>query len=188
VSRVSALSGSPRAAVYARRPAPFDQSIVLLGRRGECCMLAHPYGCSGDHSHLASTASRESPDNPAATTAPTKGKARPVVPGVDQLEKLKHQVLFLHERGLTTYEMNDWNRQLWLLERLAGGDRSKLDSHLLDRMNGELADATMRQLKATGLLYEWLDAWDARDDAPPEPEPDSELIWPSAPEIRNAPG
>jgi hypothetical protein len=111
-----------------------------------------------------------------------------VVPGVDPLEKLKHQVLFLHKRGLTTYEMNDWNRQLWLLERLAGGDRSKLDSHLLDRMNGELADATMRQLKATGLLYEWLDAWDARDEAATEPEPASELISPSTLQIRNARG
>jgi hypothetical protein len=111
-----------------------------------------------------------------------------VVPGVDPFEKLKHQGLFLHERGLTTDEMKDWNRQLWLLERLAGGDRSKLDSHLLDRLNGELADSTMRQLKATGLLYEWLDAWDARNDAPAEPEPDSELIWPSAPQIRSVRG
>lgn len=86
-----------------------------------------------------------------------------MVSGVDPFEKLKHQVLFLHERDLTSYEMEDLNRQLWLLERLAGGDRQKLDSHLLDRLNRELGEATMRQLEATELLYDWLAAWEARD-------------------------
>ncbi len=86
-----------------------------------------------------------------------------MVPGVDPFEKLKHQVRFLHGRGLVSVAMEDLNRQLWLLERLAGGDRRNLDSHLLDRLNGELGEATLTQLQATGLLYEWLDEWEARD-------------------------
>ncbi len=86
-----------------------------------------------------------------------------MVPGVDPFEKLKHQVRFLHGRGLVSVAMADLNRQLWLLERLAGGDRRNLDSHLLDRLNRQLGEATMIQLQATGLLYEWLGEWEARD-------------------------
>jgi hypothetical protein len=110
-----------------------------------------------------------------------------VVPEDDRFEKLKHQVLFLHERGLASPEMEDLNRQLWLVERLAG--TGKLDTQLLDGLNGRLANETMAQLKATELLYAWLDAWEARHAAPatdPETEVghEQELGWPAAPQLR----
>jgi hypothetical protein len=80
--------------------------------------------------------------------------------------------------------MQDLNRQLWLLERLAG--KGKLDTQLLDGLNGKLANETMAQLKATGLLYEWLDAWEARNEVVAEPAPQAEIAWPSAPQIRRS--
>jgi len=103
------------------------------------------------------------------------GKAQPVVPGEDSFEKLKHQIHFLHERGLTTPQMDESNRQFVLLDRLAG--KGRLDPQLLQRLNAKLANETMAQLKATELLYEWLDAWEARNQvARPSPEPDSTVV------------
>jgi hypothetical protein len=49
-----------------------------------------------------------------------------------------------------------------------------------ERLNAKLANETMAQLKATEMLYEWLDAWEARNEVPsPSPEPDSTVVEPS---------
>jgi hypothetical protein len=95
-----------------------------------------------------------------------------VVPEDEQDEKVAHQVRFLSEQGLTSAEMDDWSRQLWLLERLAGKDPTKLDPKLRDRIRGEIARAAMDQLKATELVDAWLEAWDGRhEELTPAPEP-----------------
>jgi hypothetical protein len=60
--------------------------------------------------------------------------------------------------------MADLNHQLRLRARLAGKDASKLDPHVLDRFHGELERAATEQLRATGLLEEWLESWEARTD------------------------
>jgi hypothetical protein len=87
-----------------------------------------------------------------------------VTSGDEQDEWLKHQMAFLTERELTSGAMDDWKRQLWLLERLAGGKHpTKLDPELRERLQGELEKATVSQLKTTGLMYEWLESWEARD-------------------------
>jgi len=96
-----------------------------------------------------------------ASTAARRLEGHHVIPGDEEYARLEHQALFLFERGLTSDEMQDWNRQLWLLERLAGKDPSRLDPHLRDRLHCELERATMEQLRATGLVEEWLAAWDA---------------------------
>jgi hypothetical protein len=90
-------------------------------------------------------------------------------PGDERYERLKHQVTFLHDRELTSSEMDDWNRQLWLLERLVGRDPGKLDPQLRERLHDELEKATVAQLKATGLMDEWLDAWEGYDEASEAP-------------------
>jgi hypothetical protein len=87
-----------------------------------------------------------------------------MVPGDERYERLKHQSLFLHARGLMSPEMEEWNRQLWLFERLAGKDPSKFDPHLVDRVHGELERVAIEQLRATGLLEEWLESWEARNE------------------------
>ena len=86
-----------------------------------------------------------------------------MVRGDGRYEKLEHQSGFLHERGLVSPEMQEYNRQLWFFERLAGGDRKKLDPGLVDRVHLDLAEAAVKQLKATGLYEEWLDAWDVHN-------------------------
>jgi hypothetical protein len=88
-----------------------------------------------------------------------------MVSGDERYERLKHQSLFLRTRGLMSPEMEEWKRQLWLLERLAGRDPSKLDPQLVDRFHGDLEKATMEQLKATGLVDEWLEAWEGRSES-----------------------
>ena len=77
--------------------------------------------------------------------------------------RLEHQQRFLLERGLVSREMDDWNRQLWLLERLVGKDPSKLDPQLRGRLRTELENATSSQLREAGLFDEWLESWEARD-------------------------
>ncbi len=102
-----------------------------------------------------------------------------MVPEDEQLEKVAHQVRFLSDQGLTSAEMDDWSRQLWLLERLAGKDPAKLDPELRDRIQGEIARAAMDQLKATDLVDRWLEAWERRQEVvvplserlTPEPTP-----------------
>jgi hypothetical protein len=86
-----------------------------------------------------------------------------MVPGDGSYEKLEHQTLFLRERGLTSPEMEECNRRLWLFTRLAGGDSTKLDPRFVDRIHVELAGAAVKQMKATGLFEEWLDSWDAHN-------------------------
>jgi len=83
-----------------------------------------------------------------------------MVQGDERYERAKHQSLFLHTRGLMSPEMADLKRQLLLLERLTGKDASKLDPRVVDRVHGELENAAMEQLKATGLLEDWLTAWE----------------------------
>jgi len=95
-------------------------------------------------------------------TAATGGSATMVQQGDEQGARLKHQGLFLHARGLMSPEVADLKRQLLLLERLTGKDASKLDPRVADRVHGELEKATMEQLQATGLLEEWLTAWETR--------------------------
>jgi len=87
-----------------------------------------------------------------------------MVPGDERYERFKHQSFFLHARGLMPPEMEQWERQLGLFERLTGKDSSKLDPQLVDRIHGELARAAMEQLNATGLLEEWLESWEARTE------------------------
>lgn len=87
-----------------------------------------------------------------------------MVPEDEQYEKVAHQIRFLSDQGLTSAEMDDWSRQLWLLERLAGKDPTKLDPKLRDRIQGEIARAAMDQLKATELVDAWLVAWERRDE------------------------
>lgn len=87
-----------------------------------------------------------------------------MVPEDPQDEKVAHQVRFLSDQGLASEEMDDWSRQLWLLERLAGKDPTRLDPRLRDRIQGEIANAAMEQLKATGLVDAWLEAWETRHE------------------------
>jgi hypothetical protein len=86
-----------------------------------------------------------------------------MVQGDERYARLKHQSLFLHARGLMSPEMAELKRQLWLRERLAGKDPSKLDPHLADRFHDELEKAVVKQLTATGLFDEWLEAWEANE-------------------------
>ena len=79
--------------------------------------------------------------------------------------RLEHQQRFLLERDLVSREMDDWNRQLWLLERLVGKDPSKLDPQLRERLHTELENATSNQLREAGLFDEWLESWEAREAA-----------------------
>jgi hypothetical protein len=81
----------------------------------------------------------------------------------ERYERLEHQAMFLFERDLVSREMDDWNRQLWLLERLVGRDPGKLDPHLRDRLHLELEKTTLTQLRETGLYDEWRESWDARE-------------------------
>lgn len=113
-----------------------------------------------------------------------------MVPEDEQDERVAHQVRFLSDQGLTSAEMDDWARQLWLLERLAGKDPTKLDPKLRDRVQGEIARATMDQLQATDLVDAWLEAWEKRHDivAPvpellEEPEPAPVLSGQPSPPI-----
>src|SRR5262249_10635446 len=97
-----------------------------------------------------------------------------MVPGDASHEKLEHQLLFLRERGLTSPEIEECNRRLWLSTRLAGGNSSKLDSQFVDRIHAELAEESVKQLKALGLFEEWLDSWDSHNGieiTPKEPVP-----------------
>ena len=71
--------------------------------------------------------------------------------------------------------MDDWNRQLWLLERLVGKDPLKLDPQLRGRLHGELEKATVAQLKAMDLMDAWLEAWEWRDESA-EDEPAEEAL------------
>jgi hypothetical protein len=87
-----------------------------------------------------------------------------MVPGDERYERLKHQSLFLHARGLMSPEMEESKRQLWLFERLAGKDPGTFDPHLVDRVHGELERVAIEQLRATGLLEEWLESWEARNE------------------------
>ena len=87
-----------------------------------------------------------------------------MISGDEQGERLEHQLAFLVERELTSGTMDDWKRQLWLLERLAGKHPTKLDPELRERLEGELEKATVEQLKTAGLMYEWLESWEARDE------------------------
>lgn len=86
-----------------------------------------------------------------------------MVPGDGAYEKLEHQSRFLRERGLTSPEMEECNRRLGLVVRLAGGNSTKLDPELVDGIHAELADAAMKQLQVLGLFEEWLDSWDVHN-------------------------
>jgi len=92
------------------------------------------------------------------------GDATMVQQGDERDARLKHQALFLQARGLMSPEMADLKRQLLLLERLTGKGARKLDPRVADRIHGELENATMEQLKATGLVEEWLTAWETRGE------------------------
>ena len=83
-----------------------------------------------------------------------------MVQGDEQYARVKHQTLFLHSRGLMSPEMTDVKQQLRVRERFAGKDAGKLDPNVLDRFHDALEKAAMEQLKATGLLDEWLEAWE----------------------------
>jgi hypothetical protein len=83
----------------------------------------------------------------------------------EQYERLKHRARFLLEKGLTSRSMADANKRLWLLERLAGRDPSRLDPRLRERLHDELEQATLKQLIDTGLFDEWQESWDAREVA-----------------------
>lgn len=99
----------------------------------------------------------------------------------ERYARVKHQGMFLFERGLVSSEMNEWNSRLSLLERLAGRDPSKLDPHLRERLHSELEGATFERLRETGLFEAWQESWDARAEedagsgaeplAPPRPLP-----------------
>lgn len=80
--------------------------------------------------------------------------------------------MFLLERDLVSAEMERVNRQLWLIEGLAGTNPNKLDSHLHARLKGELANATVMRLKDTGLLDEWKQSWDMREEGSSNPGPE----------------
>ena len=71
--------------------------------------------------------------------------------------------MFLFERDLVSAEMERVNRQLRLLEGLAGTNPNKLDSHLHTRLKDELATATLMRLEDTGLLGKWMQSWDLRE-------------------------
>jgi len=92
-----------------------------------------------------------------------------MVPEDGAYEKLEHQSRFLRERGLTSPEMEECNRRLWLFARLAGGNSTRLDPQLVDRIHAELADAVMKQLTVAGLVEEWLDSWDVHHGIKVEP-------------------
>jgi hypothetical protein len=94
-----------------------------------------------------------------------------VISGDEQGERLEHQLAFLVERELTSGTMDDWKRQLWLLERLAGKHPTKLDPELRERLEGELEKATVEQLKTAGLMYEWLESWEARGEVAEHVDP-----------------
>jgi hypothetical protein len=87
-----------------------------------------------------------------------------MVPGDERYERLKHQSLFLRARGLTPPEMEAWHRHLSLLERLAGKDPGTFDPRLVDRLHSQLEKAAMEQLKATGLVDDWLVSWERRSE------------------------
>lgn len=121
-----------------------------------------------------------------------------MVPEDEQYERVAHQVRYLSDQGLTSAEMDDWSRQLWLLERLAGKDPTKLDPKLRDRIQGEIARAAMDQLQATELVDDWLEAWERRHEvvvplAEPTSEPEpapllAEPVWgPSSLGVRRTP-
>jgi len=83
-----------------------------------------------------------------------------MVQGDERHARVKHQSLFLHSRGLMSPEMREVKHQLLVRERFVGKDASKLDPHVVDRFHDALEKAAMEQLKATGLLDEWLEAWE----------------------------
>jgi hypothetical protein len=96
-------------------------------------------------------------------TASTVGRGS-MVPGDERYERLKHQSLFLHIRGLMSLEMEEWERRLLLIERLTGKDASTLDPHLVDGIYGELEKAVMEQLRTSGLVERWLVSWETRSE------------------------
>jgi hypothetical protein len=61
--------------------------------------------------------------------------------------------------------MRDANARLRTLERLVGKDASKLDRKLRERVDDDLEKAAIDQLRAAGLIDDWLTAWDARKEA-----------------------
>jgi len=83
-----------------------------------------------------------------------------MVQGDERYARVKHQTLFLQSRGLMSPEMTEGKDQLRVRERFAGKDAGKLDPNVLDRFHDALEKAAMEQLKATGLLDEWLEAWE----------------------------
>jgi hypothetical protein len=85
--------------------------------------------------------------------------------GDDRAAKLKHQLRFLSARCLTPPDMWDGNARLRTLERIAGKNASKLDPQLRARVRGDLEKAAIEQLRAAGLIDEWLKAWDAHKEA-----------------------
>jgi|SRR5690349_2074512 len=89
--------------------------------------------------------------------------------GDERYERLKHQTRFLHARGLVSPEMEESQRQLWLLERLSGKDARGLDPQVVDRIHRDLDAAVIEQLRTTGLMQEWLESWEARDEATAAP-------------------
>lgn len=87
-----------------------------------------------------------------------------MVPEDERYERLKHQSLFLHMRGLMSPEMEEWERRLLLIERLAGKDASRLDPYLAEGIYGELEQVVIEQLRASGLVERWLVSWEARGE------------------------
>jgi hypothetical protein len=60
--------------------------------------------------------------------------------------------------------MQDANARLRTLERLVGRDASKLDPIFRERVDDDLERAAVDQLRAAGLIDEWLSAWDAHKE------------------------
>lgn len=88
-----------------------------------------------------------------------------MVPGDERYERLKHQSLFLHTRGLMSPEMEEWERRLLLIQRLTGKDASKLDPQLVEGIYGKLEQVVIEQLRASGLVERWLVSWEARGES-----------------------
>ena len=83
----------------------------------------------------------------------------------DRGAKLKHQLRFLSQRGLTPLEVEDANTRLRTIERLVGKDASKLDPKLRERVDADLEKAALDELRVWDLIDEWLAAWDTHKAA-----------------------
>ena len=83
----------------------------------------------------------------------------------DRGAKLKHQLRFLSQRGLTPLEVQGANTRLRTIERLVGKDASKLDPKLRERVDADLEKAALDELRTWDLIDEWLSAWDAHKSA-----------------------